>query len=318
MTALLIAEIVAVPTIQNQSHGVSVPIEDPSGTALESFHKSLHATSLSKKKTRILHFGASHTAADMFTGQIRKILQKRFGDGGHGWFMPARPYRYYRHQALVFEGPPDKKLRWHWDFARGRPKCHNDGLYGLAGMSIMANKPTQWARFRIARKGTTGTSAAKLELYYAKQWGGGDLSLTINSKRWRRIKTRGRPKLGIFSLSLKPGHQSFYMKPRGNGWVRLYGAVLETNKPGVVVDTMGINGTRVRQMLRWNEEQWAALVRRRNPDLIALWYGTNESGDSHVPIAKYTNNLRTAVKRIKSAAPNASCMLIGPSHHPHV
>ena len=55
---------------------------------------------------------------------------------------------------------------------------------------------------------------------------------------------------------------------------------------------------------------------RRNPDLIVLAYGTNESGDDEVRIGTYEARLDRVVSRVKEILPEASCLLIGPSDRP--
>src|SRR5690606_37056139 len=77
-----------------------------------------------------------------------------------------------------------------------------------------------------------------------------------------------------------------------------------------------INGARARYQLLWNQELFQEQVRRRAPDLIALAYGTNESGDDDVPIETYRDRLRQVVTRMRATAPEASCLLIGPSDRP--
>ncbi|HIA01571.1 MAG TPA: hypothetical protein EYN06_10785 [Myxococcales bacterium] len=297
-----------------EAPGVETPILGPPNL-LSSFHDSLRRTEKGKGKTRILVFGASHTAADLLTGKMRKLLQTRFGDGGHGFLMPARPWRSYRREGIVWEGPKTRWARWHWDYARLKPRCHDDGLYGLAGMSVMASNKRRWDRFRTRER---GSKASYFELIYAKQQKGGDLYLRIDGGIRRRIKTRGNGGFGVWKSQLKLGSHSFEIRPKGNGNVRLYGAVVERRKSGVVVDTLGINGARAMQMLRWNETLWSKLVAHRDPALIILAYGTNEAGDTSEDISIYQSQLKKVLARVRKAAPNASCVLVGPSDRPLV
>src|SRR5437667_9038924 len=54
-------------------------IENPA--ALTSFFRQLTAIQSGNRKTpvRVLHYGDSHTKADLFTGEIRRNLQRDFG-----------------------------------------------------------------------------------------------------------------------------------------------------------------------------------------------------------------------------------------------
>jgi lysophospholipase L1-like esterase len=97
--------------------------------------------------------------------------------------------------------------------------------------------------------------------------------------------------------------------------VRIFGASLERDAPGVIVDTLGINGSRARSHLLWEENLYREHRQKRNPDLVVLAYGTNESGDDQ-PVADYEAELHQVLARVKSAVPEASCLLIGPSDRP--
>jgi lysophospholipase L1-like esterase len=83
----------------------------------------------------------------------------------------------------------------------------------------------------------------------------------------------------------------------------------------VIVDTLGINGSRARYQLLWDDGIFREQLRRRKPDLVVLAYGTNESGDDS-PIEDYERDLRAVVQRVRETVPEASCLLIGPSDRP--
>jgi lysophospholipase L1-like esterase len=112
------------------------------------------------------------------------------------------------------------------------------------------------------------------------------------------------------------GPHSLKIRVRGNGPVRLFGVAVERERPGVMVDTLGINGARAAYQLLWDADLYREHLRRRDPDLVVLAYGTNESGDDGQPIEEYEADLRRVVARMKEAVPEASCLLIGPSDRP--
>jgi lysophospholipase L1-like esterase len=97
--------------------------------------------------------------------------------------------------------------------------------------------------------------------------------------------------------------------------VRLFGMTIERDAPGVVVDTLGIGGTRAANLLQWDERTWGDNVRRRAPDLVVLAYGTNEASDD-TPIDAYEADLRAVLEKIDRVAPQASCVLVGPGDFP--
>ena len=48
----------------------------------------------------IVQLGDSHTAADLFSGELRKLLQARYGDGGIG-LVPASPVPGIRNDRVI-------------------------------------------------------------------------------------------------------------------------------------------------------------------------------------------------------------------------
>jgi lysophospholipase L1-like esterase len=253
------------------------------------------------------------------TGYLRRRFQAEYGDAGHGFFMPARPWRRYRHQDLTFENPGSSRLRWKRSYVQPGPSPEDtDGLYGLAGMRVTADSRHQWSRVRTSRRGPYGNRASQFELWYHQNPNGGDLVLKMDRGRNQRIRTQGETGLGVFALDLEDRSHQMSLKPRGNGPVDLFGAVFERDHPGVVIDTLGINGARAISILHWNEALWKELLVRRDPALVVLAYGTNESGDEDEPMSVYEQNLREVIRKVRRAAPAASCLLFGPTDRPVV
>ena len=90
--------------------------------------------------------------------------------------------------------------------------------------------------------------------------------------------------------------------------------MMEREQPGVVVDTLGIAGTRAANMLDWNRDIWADNVRRRDPDLYILAYGTNEATDDNTSMFAYRAELREVLTRYGSAG--RTSMPIAPQPQP--
>src|SRR5271157_4796313 len=49
---------------------------------------------------RILHYGDSPSTADLITADLRALLQRRFGDAGHGVYLIAKPWAWYDHRGV--------------------------------------------------------------------------------------------------------------------------------------------------------------------------------------------------------------------------
>src|SRR5258708_6970572 len=80
---------------------INQQIEDPNGAALRNFNQSLSRTlahrdgSENMKIPKIIHYGDSHVAADMFTAALRRSFQHTLGDGGAGFVLAGNPWSWY-------------------------------------------------------------------------------------------------------------------------------------------------------------------------------------------------------------------------------
>jgi lysophospholipase L1-like esterase len=97
-----------------------------------------------------------------------------------------------------------------------------------------------------------------------------------------------------------------------SGGPQLMGVVVESQQPGVVLDTLGINGARVATPLAWSEAGWAPIVKARAPELVVLAYGTNEVVASEDP-KRYEGQFEAVLERIRRVAPQFDCLLVGPT-----
>lgn len=295
--------------------GLFVPIVDPpAGPALTRFHEALSGLARGERtKVRVAMYGASGTAADLGTGYVRAYLQHRFGAGGPG-FVPLVPLsRWYRHEQVKVRASKGWKKE-HAQIGSGR----KDGRYGYLGASFATDRARQWAQ--VESKATAGADAiARVELHVLAQPGGGRLRVLIDGRLRETISTASEHVRPMFvQLDVKPGRHTVRVETVGDGEVRLFGVVLESDRPGVVLDTLGIDGTRATNHVQWDEAIWAEAAKRRELDLVTLSYGTNESvdEDDDMTIPQYREHLRTVLERLRRTLPDVDCLMLVPVDFP--
>jgi lysophospholipase L1-like esterase len=290
----------------------AVPIEDPSGRAMSGFHAALHLAEEKKGQARIVFYGASHVAADIYTDVLRTRLQTRFGEAGAGFAHAARPLPHYHHPDLTFETSTG------WTGVHVKGSTPEPDHYGLAGMYVVSanRKPGRSSFATRAHAGLSGF-ASEFDLYYWKHPDGGRLKVTIDGKTHDVTTESASAGPGYQHFALADGAHRFELTTRGDGPVRLFGVSLERTVSGVILDTLGIPGARVANQLLWDDTLYREQLAMRKPNLVVLAYGTNESGDDGQPIEEYAADLRRVVSRVRQVAPQASCLLIGPSDRPH-
>jgi lysophospholipase L1-like esterase len=300
------------PRVNGNALGLFEPIDTPPDeTALSHFHRALQELRDGKDadgKVRVLAYGGSHTDADVYTHYLRRYLQERFGDGGHGFVHVGKPWKWYGH----FDMEVDGLKYWKTEHAQRR-SGRDDGYFGLLGASLSTGDKRAFGRVTPRR----GVVASKFEIYFLRQPRGGNFTIAVDGRTLATVKTRSAEVgPGYHAFELPEAEHTIEIRPVGNGEVRMFGMTAERDGPGVVVDTLGIGGTRASNILQWDETVWADNVQHRAPDLVTLWYGTNEATDANHPISSYETDLRAVIEKIRRAAPEASCLLIGPGDFP--
>ncbi|MCB9707070.1 MAG: hypothetical protein H6711_34835 [Myxococcales bacterium] len=303
------------PAIDGNALGLFVPLQNAESGALDHFYDALRTLKRGEDpdgKVRVLLYGASHTAADIYPTYLRSYLSERFGDAGPGFVAAAKTNRYYRLLAMTVES----SKRWVVEHAQKR-KGREDGLFGLLGASTSSTSKRDVSTITPQVKGPDTPHKTTYDLFFLKQPGGGKFTVKIDGKAQKPVSTRAKEAgPGYATYTVEGGPHEVEIRPEGKGEVRLFGMTVEYDRPGIVVDTLGINGTRAANNLKWDEAIWADNVRRRAPDLYVLAYGTNESMDEDQSIEAYKRDLRAVLDRFKRAVPEASCLLVGPGDFP--
>jgi lysophospholipase L1-like esterase len=239
---------------------------------------------------------------------VRSYLQERFGDGGHGFVHVAQPWRGYSHLEVAVDGFE----RWRTDHVQRRGG-RDDGYYGLLGASVATGHPRAYGIVTPA----SNVVASRYEIYFLAQPKGGTFELLVDGQGRGEVSTQARSTgPGYHAIEVAEGAHTIEVRARGDGEVRLFGMTMERAASGVVVDTLGIRGTRVTNALAWDETVWADNLGRRAPDLVVLAFGTNEATDDGQPMTEYETRLRAVLERLARAAPQASCLLVGPGDFP--
>jgi lysophospholipase L1-like esterase len=164
-------------------------------------------------------------------------------------------------------------------------------------------------------KGETGGTASHLEIFYLLQPGGGSIRVSVNKEQVETVTTASETThSGFFDVRApSPGRNNFEISA-SNGPVILFGAALENDGPGVVYDSLGVNGAYGGLLATAMDEQhWSEQLRHRNPALVILNYGTNESqygGEDQ--IKRYEEQLREVVRRVRQALPDVSILIVAP------
>ncbi len=283
-----------------------ISLENPD--ALARFHQAL--TRLgdaldSNRKVRVVVYGSSNTAGDRYTGYLRGYLQARFGNGGPGFVAAVPLWKWHRHQEVELHASKG------WQVTHDlQPGSGHDGRYGLMGVYGSTARTGAHIELRLRRNDAT---ARRWSIWYDGQPDGGAFEVRVGDQPPMR---HGGPAAQVgpsyADIELNKGASSLQIRSLGGGPIRLFGAVIERQGTGVVVDELGIGGSGARRVLRWNEGLWREQLIRRNPDLFVLAYGGIESMRKNYDAARWEREIGEVLDRFRRAAPEASCLVLAP------
>jgi len=253
----------------------------------------------SRAPVTIVQFGDSHTAADLFTGEMRRLLQGQYGDGGIG-LIAATPVPGTRYEQVIL-----KTAKRHWELVSARNQQSSQfPLGGYLSVPLIA-KPS----VRIEARTPSAQRYRVSALYQAQA--STSLLLRDNRGQNRRLlaATGGQWRFGpvVNNIGL-PLELTLDTRP---GTV-LGGWYLQNQKnAGVIYSALGINGARLEVQDKW-QPGWQDTLKSLRPDLVILAYGTNEAFDDTLDLNLYQAQLKQTLERLRRDLPRAAVLIVGP------
>lgn len=294
------------------SSSAPLPPVKPGVLPLPRFYAAANAL-LEKQRdehVRVVWLGDSHTAADLWTHAVRRRLVDKLGPGGPGFVHVGWGENKYRHEGVRLE----TVLKWQVVPAK-YPTMEkvSDGVFGLGGVRLAQVDPDARATVDV-RDGGRGDELSWDLAYRAADDDPLELALTLGDAEKTRAATEDKAGPGGIRHHrfVTKGNQGKLVVGAKKGKLQLMGAVVEGKTPGLVLDTVGLNGARVGTFLARDEASWVAELARRKPNLVVLAFGTNESSDLEPKPARYEAGMRKLLARIKAAAPETDCLVITP------
>jgi lysophospholipase L1-like esterase len=268
---------------------------------------------------RVLHFGDSHTSADFWTGRVRSRLQARFGDGGPGQLLPARPWRGFPHDGV--------RMRFdrHWPATSLRDKA-GDGLVGLSGAALLIPPGEAlcvvgcFRAFDVATLGRgvaptlslaqPGSEAALSSASSVGAAPGATPLPAFAPRQDTRTLARGdvvRTSAG--GLNGDGGPLELCVRlPAGE---RLLGIDLRAERSGLIYDELGLSGAEITDIERWDSELRQLLLGQAQANLVVLAYGANDAGRGDLELVGFRERAVAVLERLRAES-GAPVLVIGP------
>lgn len=247
----------------------------------------------------IVQLGDSHTAADLFSGEMRRLLQAQYGDGGIG-FVAATPVPGTRYEQVILTAA---KRQWSLVSARNQQSTQ----FPLGGYLSLPQSPG--AKVQIAQREPNRQQYRVSALYQAtvNSTLKAQSSLTQASRMLAATGGQWRfsPPFNNLSMPLELSVANTQGLALG-GW-----NILGQKSAGVIYSSLGINGARLDVLDKW-QPGWVDTLKALRPDLVVLAYGTNEAFDDDLELDKYRAQFQDKITQLRKTLPKAVILLVGP------
>ena len=296
---------------------VPLPIAHPE--RLDYYFGKLTLTDLGQPGaiTRAGQWGDSVIGGDGLTEHIRRKLQERFGDAGHGFHIMGKYNRWYHHRGLRYE---EKRP---WETCMVIFRCQKDTMrYGYGGVTS-ASRGKALSFFQTMPTDPPpgiGDKVSRFELWYQKRPDGGGFEVRIDGNT-TKVFDAVAPSItdAVESIAVPDGEHRFEVAALGPGVARAYGAVMERDGPGAVWDELSLIGSFTQRLDYQDAEHLAGQVRRRDVDLMVFMFGGNdlsrEHGDLKSNTEPYEAEYGRVIRKFRAGKPQASCLIMSLTDH---
>ncbi len=251
----------------------AVALEDPEGSVMAPVYDKLAGLLRGRRDSlvRIGFYGDSNLTLDVVSGTLRRILQQRFGDAGHGYVGVGSPFRGYRHLDV------HRSMVGHWQTVLYSHHNREGEGFGSGGMAATTGEPQARAVFRTADDDApVGKNASHFSVYFLAQPGGGRFAVDVDGRRQWEVNTAAAQRaFGTQTVQVDDAPHRFVVTNLEPRRIQLLGVSLERVVPGVVVDAFGITGVTYFHLARMDEPVTRAMLKARPYDLLLFLIGTN-------------------------------------------
>lgn len=284
------------PSQVNTAPGLAnAPTPLPAAQALQNFYRAL-ATLNAGKRTQpvsIVHLGGDQIVDDRFAATLREHLTSRFGNAGRGLMPPGL----YPIRGIKI----DRGGQWSLTSASGE----GAGPFGITGARVNAAANDAWLRFTSVEG---AFDWVEVSLLTGPEQGTAAVSIDGDV---RLVPTRSSAAAQT-SIRVTAKAREIMIRPKGDGAISVLSVASGTHASGLIYSNVGLPGATTSTIGKWKEDFAANDFRKLNPDLIVFEYGTREGFDDGLDMKQYEASLRFAINQIKSWAPQASILIVGP------
>lgn len=279
---------------------------------LARFFGKLRALELGQlNKVRVVHIGDSHIQADVLTGEVRHLLQDRFGDAGRGLLFP--------YQVAGTNAPADLRSNSPNTWKVKRNVFPDIPLpVGVSGITLRTFQPDFLLTLGL-NKTFYGTISPFDKVTVFSGYGTHHSLVRVKGQAYMSRMLLGTTDEPVSTLMVEAYLPNLtttltlegYKGAPNQTQFTFYGLSVEKSQErGVLYHSIGVNGA---QFKHYNQSRYFIhQLKALKPDLVILSLGTNEITSGGFGPASFGREVLSLVTSIRNQIPGADILLTTP------
>ena len=275
---------------------------DSTHRGMSPFYQALDRLSQSKSgdnMVRIAVFGDSFIEADIFTADLREMLQKRFGGDGVGFITITSMTSGYRPTIRQsFGGWSSHSVMDSTYFDRSKQGVSGHYFVPRSGAYVNLSGQTQYAsRLDTCQRASIFfTNRVPIQL-----------TASINKGQGRTYEIPSTGSLQKFTVEGSIGSIRWTIDQADS--TLFYGLAMDGTK-GIILDNFSLRGSSGLSLAGVPEKTMRAFNKQRPYDLIILEYGLNIATQKGRNYDYYQKGLKKSIAHLKTCFPDAGILLL--------
>ena len=280
-------------------------VYQPSQKTLLPFFQQIDSLILrGDRQINIVQIGDSHIQAGFFPNIVRNKIQSMqfFGSGGRGFIFP--------YKIAKTNNPWNYRINYtgEWEYCRNVQRSVACNC-GLSGITVTTNDTSS----TISIKPNIDSADAfytttRLRIFYKKS--SKSFVIKVINEVPDQVVEHELYTEFIFKQEVDSIEIALEKIDEGQDHFELHGFSLETDYPGVVYSSTGVNGADLSAFLRC--DALVPQLQTLNPNLIIISLGANDAYHSVFNVEEFKKNYRLLISHIKKGMPEASILLTTP------
>lgn len=275
--------------------------------SMDVFYRKLCNLKTQGRPVRIAYFGDSFIEGDIFTADLRDLLQSRFGGAGVGYVDMASQTAGFRQSVRAFS----QNVEAH----SVMDSAHRNNLLGINCRYFFPRR----GEVSLTLKGTAygkNTGQAQKSQLFLKTTVPLQVTAEVNGGEPQTFHLQGENRIQCLTTTgvISQVKWSFYADSLAHRHITLYGATMD-NERGVTVDNFSLRGSGGGVLLSVPDENLKQFFEHRPYDLIVLHYGLNVIGPGSGKKAadNYGHILDRMIRKFQQLQPGTPILVVSVS-----